>query len=32
MQTVAKILNLQPHYVWNWTKTKKYLIYIALDW
>eukprot|EP01119_Soliformovum_irregulare_P025748 TRINITY_DN9620_c0_g1_i3.p1 TRINITY_DN9620_c0_g1~~TRINITY_DN9620_c0_g1_i3.p1 ORF type:complete len:666 (+),score=209.19 TRINITY_DN9620_c0_g1_i3:3-2000(+) len=31
LELISKILNLQPHYVWNWEKTKRTLIYNAID-
>ena len=31
MQTIAKMLNVKPHYVWNWEKNKRTLVYTAVD-
>jgi hypothetical protein len=32
LQLVSRILNLRPHYVWNWERSAKTLIYTAVDW
>lgn len=32
LQLVASILNLKPHYVWDWQKKQKTMIYTAVDW
>ncbi len=32
IQLCASILNLKPHYVWDWHHNNKSLVYTAVDW
>lgn len=32
VQLCAAILNLKPHYVWDWNEKNRVLVHTAVDW
>ena len=32
IELCASILNLKPHIAWDWNKSRKVSIYLAVDW